>query len=127
MVNLILVALGGALGASLRYAVALALAGQGSGPWVTFAINLVGSAALGMLWAALSRWHPQAGTEWHLLLGVGLLGGFTTMSSFALDVLLLARAGQWAQAVVLAVATPAASILCAALAVWLVMRTPTVA
>jgi len=94
----VLVALGGALGAWLRYVVGLAWArsiGAASAaafPWATLTVNLLGSLAMGLLtgWLAGSG---QGSESWRLLLGVGVLGGFTTFSAFSLDVVSLAQRG----------------------------------
>ena len=84
-----LVAGGGALGSWLRYvtsrAFAMAMGASASAfPWATLTANVLGSAAMGLLIAWLAR-HGGAGETWRLLLGVGVLGGFTTFSSFALE------------------------------------------
>ena len=82
------VALGGALGAVLRYQTGGAVArwlGPSAAvafPWATLAVNVTGSFAMGLLAGWLARHDGAEG--WRLLLGVGLLGGFTTYSSFAL-------------------------------------------
>lgn len=79
--EMLLVAAGGAIGSVLRYLVALlglALFGGGF-PWGTLAVNVVGSAAIGVL-AALG-----VSGEMRLLLVTGLLGGFTTFSAFSLE------------------------------------------
>lgn len=94
----VLVALGGALGAWLRYMVGLAWARSISAasaaafPWATLTVNLLGSLAMGLLtgWLAGSG---QGSESWRLLLGVGVLGGFTTFSAFSLDVVSLAQRG----------------------------------
>ncbi|ACZ32281.1 Camphor resistance CrcB protein [Xylanimonas cellulosilytica DSM 15894] len=83
-----LVALGGAVGSVLRYAVALALPPTTSGwPLGTLVVNVIGAGALGFLLAALARRGPETQRlqRLRLTLGTGLLGGFTTWSSFALE------------------------------------------
>ncbi|MEO5664025.1 MAG: CrcB family protein [Nocardioides sp.] len=76
--DLALVAAGGASGAVLRWSFG-ELAPQGSGfPWTTFAINVAGCLALGLLPLVAPRDHRLT-----LLLGPGLLGGFTTVSTYA--------------------------------------------
>lgn len=73
-------ALGGAVGAVLRWLLG-ELAQDGTGfPWTTFTINVVGAFALALLPAAAAvRARPRVA----LLLGPGLLGGFTTLSAYA--------------------------------------------
>lgn len=73
---LAVVSAGGALGASGRYL----LAQQFPGIWTILLINVVGSLLLGALAAVLG---PDR--LWRLFLGVGVLGGFTTFSAFAVD------------------------------------------
>ena len=92
-----LVFLGGGIGAALRHAVNLAAARLGYAfPIGTLAVNVAGSAAMGVLvaWFAL-----RTGTSQHvkLLLTTGLLGGFTTFSAFSLDSALLWERGAFAQ------------------------------
>ena len=79
------VALGGAIGAVLRYLTGLALAF----PYGTLAVNIVGSFAIGVLWIAMAERGP-----WSALLITGILGGFTTFSAFSLDTLRLIEAGR---------------------------------
>jgi len=71
-----LVALGGALGALLRFAVTEQV-GSSTSPWGTLTVNLVGSLALGALSVGLARSVGSGGQA--LLFGTGLLGAFTTM------------------------------------------------
>lgn len=70
------VAAGGALGATARYL----LTQQFPGVWTVAVINIVGSLLLGVVAAILG---PDR--LWRLFLGVGVLGGFTTFSTFAVD------------------------------------------
>jgi CrcB protein len=90
------VALGGALGSMARYAVSLGAArGLGGGfPWGTLIVNVAGSFAIGLLAALVAAdGRPLLGTDARAFLLVGVLGGFTTFSSFSLETLELARAG----------------------------------
>jgi CrcB protein len=76
-----LVALGGAIGAALRWSIDVAIpSGAGGVAWEIVAINVVGSAALGTIvgWAE-HRGEPS----WYPAVGPGLLGGFTTYSAAA--------------------------------------------
>jgi len=106
-------ALGGALGALARWAIAEALPhSPGAWPWSTLLVNLVGCLALGALLAVLLARYPH----WPWLrpfLAVGVLGGFTTYSTFAMDVVRLTGSGH----PVLAVAYVLASVLGGACAV----------
>ncbi len=99
MIHLLLVALGGALGAGTRHLVnlaALRLAGPGF-PWGTVFINIAGSFAMGLFvgWMA-ARSH--ASNELRLFVATGVLGGFTTFSAFSLDFVTLYERGALAAA-----------------------------
>lgn len=87
----LLVALGGGVGAWLRFA-AGRLIGTQTFPWATLSVNLLGSFAMGLLAGWLAR-HGPGGVPWRLLLGVGVLGGFTTFSAFSLELVELAQRG----------------------------------
>ena len=97
------VALGGAIGSVLRYQVGRGLTywlgpqAVTAFPWATLAVNLIGSLAMGLLAGWLAR-HGENGEPLRLLLGVGLLGGFTTFSAFSLELMVLAERGQAGQA-----------------------------
>lgn len=96
------VAAGGAVGAVARYQLGRAVTswtGGGAGfPWPTLAANVLGCFAMGALFGWLAR-HGGASETMRLLLGVGLLGGFTTFSAFSLEVLLLTERGAHLSAV----------------------------
>ncbi len=88
------VALGGVAGSLGRYAVSLALPhAVGEFPWATVVVNVTGALAIGLLVGFLVD-RPGAHPFVRPVLGVGVLGGWTTFSALAVDVLQLARAGQ---------------------------------
>ncbi len=94
------VGVGGALGSVARYVgmslIATALGGL-SFPWATLAVNVLGSFIMGIL-AGLGAliWQPSA--DLRAFLAVGILGGFTTFSTFSLDVAGLVERDGWGQA-----------------------------
>jgi CrcB protein len=97
------VALGGAIGSLLRYQTGRGLT-QWLGaqaittfPWATLTVNVLGSLAMGVLAGFLAR-HGHGGEQWRLFIGVGVLGGFTTFSSFSLEMMMLIERGQPLQA-----------------------------
>lgn len=99
------VALGGALGAWLRYLTAMAWSraigpvAAAAFPWATLSVNALGSLLMGLLTGWLLR-HGDQGEGWRLLLGVGVLGGFTTFSAFSLDLVQMIERGQLGSALV---------------------------
>lgn len=94
MKNLVLVAAGGGLGASLRYLTGIAaLRWFGPNfPWGTLVVNVVGSFLMGMVAELIIR-RLGVGTDLRLFLMTGLLGGYTTFSAFSLDAVLLFERG----------------------------------
>ena len=108
------VALGGALGAVLRYQTGGAVArwlgpsAAAAFPWATLAVNVTGSFAMGLLAGCLARHDGAEG--WRLLLGVGLLGGFTTFSAFSLELLGLIERGAPGLALAYALVSVAAGL-----------------
>lgn len=91
--SLLLVASAGAVGALARYAVITLAEWQGWSPWGTFAVNVFGCFAIGVLIAIASEadWFESYGRN---LLVFGFLGAFTTFSAFSMDTIELAQAGK---------------------------------
>ncbi len=89
----VLAALGGALGALARWGVAQALPRDDGGwPWATLLVNLSGCLLMGVLLGVLAGREPEP--AWvRPLLGVGVLGGYTTYSAFAVEVVQLVESG----------------------------------
>lgn len=94
MPHLLLVMLGGAIGAALRYLVGLgALRGLGAEhPWGTLIVNLGGGLLMGLLAGMLARGGGGEGLR--AFVGVGILGGFTTFSAFSLEMANMIERGQ---------------------------------
>lgn len=95
MRNVLLVMAGGALGSGLRYLFGrFATAAFGADyPWGTLGVNLIGGLAMGLLAGALLRGSGNGGEAARLLIGVGVLGGFTTFSSFSLEMVTMIERG----------------------------------
>lgn len=96
--RVLLVAAGGALGSVARYQTgvwALRILGPRT-PWAgTFTVNVVGGFLMGLLVGLLAFRGGADQDRWRLLLAVGVLGGFTTFSSFSLDTALLIQRRAW--------------------------------
>lgn len=110
------VALGGAIGASLRYGANVGI-GRLLGaafPWHTLAVNVIGSALMGGLMVLLAHRGQQ---QLAPFLMTGILGGFTTFSAFSMDTISLAQRGETALAagyVLASVLFSLAAFVCAA-------------
>ncbi|MFN0045135.1 MAG: fluoride efflux transporter FluC [Sphingorhabdus sp.] len=90
----ILVMSGGAIGAGLRFGLSRALpVSDGGWPWPTFAANILGGLAMGVLAAWILRGDNSA-EPLRLFVGVGVLGGFTTFSAFSLEMARMIERGQ---------------------------------
>ena len=85
---IIWVALGGALGAVGRYLVGLSLKTASGFPWATMSVNILGSLLMGLVIGWLSRQNGGSDVL-RLFVAVGILGGFTTFSTFSMDLFTL--------------------------------------
>ena len=112
------VAMGGAVGAMGRAGIAAMLTTAGGFPWQTFAANTIGSVAIGVVWAALVK--AEAPPLWSAFLVTGMLGGFTTFSTFSLETVQLLEQGAWQTALGYVALSVLSCVLGAALGVWVV-------
>jgi CrcB protein len=112
----LLVGAGGALGSIARYSLdglILRLAGSYF-PWGTFVVNVVGCLAFGLIFGLTEgRWLPLTPAG-RLFLLIGLLGGFTTFSTFTFETLQLVRGGEYVRGV----ANVAGQIIVGYVAMW---------
>ena len=94
------VAAGGALGSIARHGVNIYFAHvlERAIPYATATVNLVGSAVIGLLAASIATGRLHMSTEMRTFVFVGILGGFTTFSSFMLDTFTLGHGGDHALA-----------------------------
>ena len=112
--DLTLVALGGATGSVLRYAVGRAMGPTADShiPWHTFMVNATGAFILGLLIVTAAKLGWPA--WWRPLIAVGVLGGYTTFSTFSLEVVELALRGRLMLAVGYGVGSLATGVVAAA-------------
>lgn len=100
--------IGGGIGASLRHLISSFLSKPNvEFPFAILAVNILGSLLIGALAGAISKGLVQGGTNTHMLLAIGLLGGFTTFSTFSLETLQLIQTGKY----ILAASYIAASVI----------------
>ena len=112
MPPLLLVMVGGAIGAGFRYhlsRVALQFMGPGF-PWGTWIANLLGGLLMGVLAGTLAR-EIDGGEPLRLFLGVGVLGGFTTFSAFSLETYNMLVRGDYMMAVAYAISSVTGAII----------------
>jgi len=101
MTRILLVALGGALGATARYGLGVGfgrLAPAAQWPWATFAANLSGGLLMGLLAGWLAQRGGAGQEQIRLFAAVGVLGGFTTFSAFSLETALMIERREFALA-----------------------------
>lgn len=113
--NILLIAIGGALGSVTRYLSTEAITSIAKlppkFPWGTFFVNITGSLIAGILYYFVIKNFDNFDPKLKSFLLVGFLGGYTTFSAFSLDFFRLATAGQFTQALFYAVASVTLSIL----------------
>ena len=114
--NALFVFLGGGTGSVLRYLIGLWI-GSTAFPWATFAVNAVGSLAIGLFggWASRFGWSEAL----RLSLVVGLCGGFTTFSTFSKESLVLIEGGSYGLFTLYVAGSVALGIAAVTLGFWL--------
>jgi fluoride exporter len=124
MEKLALVFLGGGVGAMARHLVGQqALRAFGPGwPHGTLIVNVVGGLLMGLLAGWLAHRGGAGQARWSLLLGVGLLGGFTTFSAFSLETVLMLQRREFAPAVAYVALSVALSVAALSLGLMLSRR-----
>lgn len=112
--NFLVVGIGGAAGAMLRYGMTvLGALLHWSGNLPTFIVNVVGSFAMGLLMGGCQQ------GSWQLMATVGICGGFTTFSTFSMQSVTLMQAGKYGQAAVYVFGTLVACFVIAAAGYWI--------
>ncbi len=96
MVNVLIVGIGGFLGAAARYGLSLWIGGRWgrSFPLGTFVINITGSFLIGLLMTLMTERFTE-NPQWRLMLVVGFLGAYTTFSTFEYETGALLKDGEW--------------------------------
>ncbi len=120
MHGILIVGLGGFLGAVARYQLSelvLRWSVQDRFPLGTFVVNVLGCFVVGILAGAAERYNVP-GPDARLFLFTGLLGGFTTFSAFGLETMHLLRRGDWGASVLYA----GSSVALGTLAVWVGLK-----
>lgn len=92
LINFLLVGLGGFIGSMARYGVSLVLTHRGILPFHTLTVNVIGGLIIGCLFSCFSK-NGMVGSPLFLLLVVGVCGGFTTFSTFSLELFNMVKDG----------------------------------
>ncbi len=110
--TLLYIAIGGALGSVARFLAmsAVGLVWRSEFPYGTLVVNVFGSFCMGVLIDALARFLPQHQADLRAFIAVGVLGGFTTFSTFSLDVVVLFEHQNYAQALLYILASVILSV-----------------
>lgn len=113
MQKILAVALGGSIGAVLRYLIYVFInkSSNSNFPWATIAVNLAGSFIIGLLWGFFEKFHITAGLR--LFIFVGILGSFTTFSTFAFDAFTMMKSGDFKSMIAYVLITNVIGILLA--------------
>ena len=124
MNSFLLVAAGGAIGASLRHGAGILSVRHlpATWPWATFSVNLLGGFAMGLVagWFALKA--AEGGQDLRLFLATGVLGCFTTFSAFSLETMNMLRSGEAGKAFAYAALSVIFSVAALGLGLWIAKR-----
>lgn len=118
-IQLLLIGLGGALGAVLRFVVGgwAQSASTNGFPWGTITVNLIGCFLIGVLFQLFET--MPLGENGRLFIFTGLLGAFTTFSTYGLDLVKLMQAGEWSQAMLKFSLSNVGGLLLVMIGIWL--------
>ncbi|MEK6746654.1 MAG: fluoride efflux transporter CrcB [Pseudomonadota bacterium] len=119
---LIYVMTGGAIGSALRYLM-MSFIGRlivSPFPYGTLAVNVLGSFVMGVWIAVMAHLLPERSRDLHLLFAVGVLGGFTTFSTFSLDIFYLFERTEYSQAAIYIISSVLVSVVALVFGMWLV-------
>lgn len=115
--NLAIVALGGAVGSCLRYGMGLFEIFSTTKGLSTFIVNVLGCFIIGIAYSLFTKW--QIGDQWRLFIFIGILGGFTTFSTYALDAITMMRSGEWIKTLAYVGATNIGGLVATAVGIWI--------
>jgi CrcB protein len=113
------VGVGGGIGALARYYIAGWIQGASAFPWGIFAVNITGGLLMGMIVEA-GALRLNLSPELRAFLTIGILGGYTTFSTFSLDSVLLLQKGEYAQATFYMIGSVVFSVLALVAGLWIV-------
>jgi fluoride exporter len=119
---LIYVMTGGAIGSAMRYII-MSFIGRliaNPFPFGTLTVNILGSFLMGVWIAVMANLLPERSRDLHLLFAVGVLGGFTTFSTFSLDIYYLFERSAYVEAASYIIGSVLISLLALVAGVWLV-------
>ena len=124
MNSFLLVAAGGAIGASLRHGAGLLSVRYlpANWPWATFSVNLLGGFAMGLAAGWFAYKGAEGGNDLRLFLATGVLGGFTTFSAFSLETMNMLRSGEAGKALAYAALSVILSVAALGLGLWVARR-----
>ena len=120
--SLAYVAVGGAIGSMFRYmaSVWLSKINTGAFPLPIFMVNISGSFLMGVWIGVMALMLPGRAKDLHMLVAIGVLGGFTTFSTFSLESYMLIEKGLWPEAALYIIGSVVFSIAGLVAGMWLI-------